>query len=280
MRMRMKSRHAGALALTALLSLTACSDINEFLGNDDSFDSNSPRRGDPLSIPPDLTQAPSAPRYRAPETGATTFSEYQQQGQAAQQAASVGQPSVLPQRNDMRVERDGQLRWLSIDRPPEEVFPKLVDFWNEQGFNVVVNNPQAGLIQTDWAENRAKIPEGWIRQALGKIIDFAFDSGERERFRTRVERVDGNRTEVFVSHEQMIEKRSDSTDLVSWTPGKEDPGLNAAMLARMLVYLGTDVDRARTLVAQAEESRQRPAVQQVDRATGAELHVNEPFDRA
>jgi Uncharacterized lipoprotein len=276
----MKSRHAGALALTALLSLTACSDINEFLGNDDSVDYKSARRGDPLSIPPDLTQAASDPRYRAPETGATTFSEYQQQGQAAQQAASVGQPSVLPQRNDMRVERDGQLRWLSIDRPPEEVFPKLVDFWNEQGFNVVVNNPQAGLIQTDWAENRAKIPEGWIRQALGKIIDFAFDSGERERFRTRVERVDGNRTEVFVSHEQMIEKRSDSTDLVSWTPGKEDPGLNAAMLARMLVYLGTDVDRARTLVAQAEESRQRPAVQQVDRATGAELHVNEPFDRA
>jgi len=278
----MKTRHAGVVALIALLSLTACSDINELLGNEeDSVDYKSARRGESLSIPPDLTQAANDPRYRAPDSGSTTFSEYQQQGAAAQAQANAGPGNVLPERNDMRVERDGQVRWLSIDRPPEQVFPKLVDFWNEQGFNVRTNNPQAGLIETDWAENRAKIPESWIRQALGFILESAYDSGERERFRTRVERVGENRTEVFISHEQMLEERSGyDNGSVSWTHGKEDPGLNAAMLARMLVYLGTDVDRARTLVAQAEQSAQRPRVEQADAASGAELHVAEPFDRA
>ncbi len=106
----------------------------------------------------------------------------------------------------MRVERDGDLRWLVVDRPPEDVFPRLIDFWTESGFTVASNSPSAGLIETDWAENRAKIPESWLRQALGMILESAWDSGEREKFRTRVERVNGH-TEVYVSHRQMLEKR-------------------------------------------------------------------------
>src|SRR5690606_15563965 len=148
------------------------------------------------------------------------------------------------------------------------------------GFTVSTNNPKAGLIETDWAENRAKIPESWLRQALGSILDTAWDSGEREKFRTRVERVSGH-TEVYISHQQMLEQRSGPDEAqVHWEHGKEDPGLNAAMLARLMVYLGTDVDNARKLVAQAEASPQSPTVQQDVRANGAMLIVNESFDRA
>ncbi|WP_407847262.1 outer membrane protein assembly factor BamC [Bordetella petrii] len=277
--MRMNQRHAAASALMALTLLAGCSEVNELLGNEDSVDYKSTRRGDPLSIPPDLTQASSDPRYRAPASGSTTYSQYQQQGQQ-QQVASVAQNSnVLPQRDDMRVERDGDLRWLVVQRPPEEVFPKVVDFWTETGFTVSTNSPQAGLIETDWAENRAKIPESWLRQALGSILDTAWDSGEREKFRTRLERVDGH-TEIYISHQQMIEERSGPDEAqVHWEHGKEDPGLNAAMLARLMVYLGTDVDSARKLVAQAEASPQAPAVQDVH-ANGAMLVVDESFDRA
>ncbi len=112
------------------------------------------------------------------------------------------------------------------------------------------------------------------------MLESAWDSGEREKFRTRVERVNGH-TEIYVSHRQMLEKRVGSDGgQVQWQNGKEDPGLNAAMLARMMVYLGTDVDNARKLVQQAEASPQRPAVQQDVRAQGASLIVSESFDRA
>ncbi|MCD0505350.1 outer membrane protein assembly factor BamC [Bordetella petrii] len=275
----MNQRHAAASALMALTLLAGCSDVNELLGNEESVDYKSTKRGEPLSIPPDLTQASSDPRYRAPASGSTTYSQYQQQGQ--QQVASASQNSnVLPQRTDMRVERDGDLRWLVVERPPEEVFPKVVDFWTDTGFSVSTNNPKAGLVETNWAENRAKIPESWLRQALGSILDTAWDSGEREKFRTRVERV-SNHTEIYISHQQMLEKRVGVDDgQVQWEHGKEDPGLNAAMLARLMVYLGTDVDNARKLVAQAEASPQAPAVQQDVQANGAMLVVNESFDRA
>ncbi|CAB3874744.1 outer membrane protein assembly factor BamC [Achromobacter mucicolens] len=276
----MNKRHAGLSALMSLVLLAGCSEVNQFLGNEESVDYKSAvnQRGEPLSIPPDLTQANSDPRYRAPASGSTTFSEFQQQGVA--QASAPKTSNVLPNRSDMRVERDGDLRWLVVDRPPEQVFPRLIDFWTESGFTVATNNPGAGLIETDWAENRAKIPESWLRQALGAVLESAWDSGEREKFRTRVERVNGH-TEIYVSHRQMLEKRvgSDGSQ-VQWQNGKEDPGLNAAMLARMMVFLGTDVDNARKLVQQAEASPQRPAVQQDVRAQGASLIVSESFDRA
>ena len=276
----MNKRHAGLSALMSLVLLAGCSEVNQLLGNEESVNYKSAvtQRGEPLSIPPDLTQANSDPRYRAPASGSTTYSQFQQQGEA--QASAPKTSNVLPARNDMRVERDGDLRWLVVDRPPEDVFPRLVDFWTETGFTVASNNPSAGLIETDWAENRAKIPESWLRQALGMILESAWDSGEREKFRTRVERVNGH-TEIYVSHRQMLEKRVGADGgQVQWQNGKEDPGLNAAMLARMMVYLGSDVDNARKLVQQAEASPQKPAVEQDVRAQGASLIVSESFDRA
>ncbi len=276
----MNKRHAGLSALMSLVLLAGCSEVNQFLGNEESVNYKSAvtQRGEPLSIPPDLTQAASDPRYRAPASGSTTYSQFQQQGQA--QANAPKASNVLPNRQDMRVERDGDLRWLVVDRAPEDVFPRLVDFWTENGFTVASNNPAAGLIETDWAENRAKIPESWLRQALGAVLESAWDSGEREKFRTRVERVNGH-TEIYVSHRQMLEKRvGGDGSQVQWQNGKEDPGLNAAMLARMMVYLGTDVDNARKLVQQAEAAPQKPAVQQDVRTQGAQLIVSESFDRA
>lgn len=275
----MNKRHAGLSALMSLVLLAGCSEVNQFLGNEESVNYKSAvtQRGEPLSIPPDLTQAASDPRYRAPASGSTTYSQFQQQGQA--QANAPKASNVLPNRQDMRVERDGDLRWLVVDRAPEDVFPRLVDFWTENGFTVASNNPAAGLIETDWAENRAKIPESWLRQALGAVLESAWDSGEREKFRTRVERVNGH-TEIYVSHRQMLEKRvGNDGSQVQWQNGKEDPGLNAAMLARMMVYLGTDVDNARKLVQQAEAAPQKPAVQQDVRSQGAALIVSESFDR-
>jgi len=279
----MNKRHAAVSALFALAALSGCSDINQFLGKEESinYKSASSQRVDPLSIPPDLTQAASDPRYRAPAAGTTTYSQFQAQGQAAGSIAQTSQVNnVLPQRTDMRVERDGDLRWLVVSLPPEDVFGRVVDFWTANGFTIRSNNPAAGLIDTDWAENRSKIPESWLRQALGMLLEQAYDSGERERFRTRIERVNGH-SEIYISHEQMLEKSVGNVDSprTQWVHGKQDPGLNAAMLARLMVYLGTDVDRAKTLVAQAENSPQTPTVQAL-RANGAMLNVGESFDRA
>lgn len=276
-------------ALTLVVLLAGCSSVNELLGNEESIDYKGAgaNRTKPLSIPPDLTQAASDPRYQMPASGSTTFTEFQQQGaEAAAQAKPVG-PNVLPEFPGLRIARDGDRRWLEADAPPSELYPRIVTFWEEQGFPIASNNPTVGIIQTGWAENRAKIPESGLRNLLGRIIDQAWDSGERERFRTRLERVDG-RTEIFISHDHMFERRMNYDDSrITWEVGPESPELNAAMLSRMMVYLGGGDEEA---VKKAEQAKAEQAV--VDRTgeiqpaavsltSGADvLEVPEPFDRA
>lgn len=266
-------RLGSALGLSAVL-LSGCSTVNQALGLEESVDYKSTVRGDPLSIPPDLTQANRDARYTAPE-GVTTFSQY-----AAAQAdrPTVGQREVLPVQEDIQVRRDGDLRWLEVNRPVEQIYPQLLTFWNSQGFTIRSESPSTGLIETDWAENRAKIPEGWIRSALGAIVDQVFDSGERERFRTRLERIDGTRSEIYISHQHMIEEPVGDGVGFRWVHGEEDQGLNAAMLARLVVHLGTDVQTASNLVTQAEKTDMRPSVEALPDQTA--LALAESFDRA
>ena len=288
----MNKRHAGrwvkpaasiALAL-GLAQLAGCDSINKALGTDEPINYKSAQSTNPLTIPPDLTQAASDPRYRAPDSGgATSFNQYQQQSKDAAAAMAAGQSggNVLPQRNDMHIERDGDLRWLVIDHPPEQVFPKLVDFWTSVGFTLSTNDPQSGLLQTDWAENRAKVDDSLMYKLLGSFLDNAFDSGERERFRTRIERVNGH-TEVYITHEQMIQRMENNSPnaLAVWTNGKPDPGLDAAMMARLMVYLGTSTDRARQLLAQSQAVSAGPATTLTAQNGMSELTIAEPFDRA
>ncbi|MBF6617996.1 MAG: outer membrane protein assembly factor BamC [Candidimonas sp.] len=272
---RITKRFAGLTAGLCVLLLAGCSTLNQMMGNEEAVDYKSTVSGDPLSIPPDLTQANSEAHYRAPE-GTATFSQYAQTQQAEQSRGAAER--ILPQTEGVEVMRDGDVRWLSVARPAEDVYPKIIDFWVDQGFTIQSQDPRAGLIETDWAENRAKIPEGWIRSALGSIVDTVFDSGERERFRTRVERVNG-KTEVYISHQHMVETPTQDGTTFKWVGGKEDPGLNAAMLARLMVFLGTDVQRAHDMVAQAEKTSGEAEIMQVTDGQAA-ITLGEPFDRA
>jgi len=278
--MSRKTVFAAAL-LSAALVLQGCSGFRSMLNGDDSVDYKSVVRSDPLSIPPDLTQAASDPRYRAPASGTTTFSQFQQAGQANAKGVPSSQSAVLPTRADMRVMRDGDLRWLVVDMPPDKVFSLTADFWVETGFSLDVTDPKAGLMITNWAENRAKIPESFIREALGKVLDGLWDSGTRDKFRTRIERAGNNRTEIYISHQHMEEKNYSTQGQVDvrWMNGKEDPGLNAAMIARLMVFLGEDVDGARKKMGQAQMAKQDAPVSTPDGDKSA-LVIAESFDRA
>jgi outer membrane protein assembly factor BamC len=271
----MTPRTSFSLASMVLVSLLAgCSTMGQLTGQTESVEYKSTVTGDPLSIPPDLTQAADNTHYRAPE-GVASLSAY-----SASQRTQSANPAdrVLPQTPGIQVMRDGTLRWLQVDEPAETLYPKLIEFWGQQGFTINNQNPKAGLIETDWAENRAKIPEGWLRSALGSVLDQVFDSGERDRFSTRIERLNG-KTEVYISHQHMEETPTGDGTAFKWVFGKEDPGLNAAMLARLMVYLGADQKQAAQEIQNASKDAGLATTAQLDEGQ-ASLTVNESFDRA
>lgn len=267
-----------SLSLTSLVLvslLAGCSSLGQLTGQTESVEYKSTVTGDPLVIPPDLTQANDNTHYKAPE-GIATLSAYS----ASQRNNQSANPAdrVLPQSAGIQVKRDGALRWLVVNQPAETLYPKLIEFWGDQGFTIQSQNPKAGLIETDWAENRAKIPEGWLRSALGSVLDQVFDSGERDRFTTRLERTSG-KTEIYLSHQHMVETPTGDGTAFKWVFGKEDPGLNAAMLARLMVYLGADQQKAAQDIQNATQNDEIGTTAQMVDGQAA-LVVNEPFDRA
>ena len=187
------------------------------------------------------------------------------------------------------MERSGNQRWLVVNLPPDRVYPLVREFWQESGFLVQTEMPEAGILETDWAENRAKVPQDFIRNALGRVLDSLYSTGERDKFRTRLEPAAGGATEIFITHRGLTEVFStQNRDSTVWTPRPADPELEAEFLRRMLVKLGSDQTRATTQVAAASVPRGAPGASPVasdrTRMIGSggsqELVVREGFDRA
>jgi outer membrane protein assembly factor BamC len=231
-----------------------------------------------LEIPPDLTTPSRDNRYAVPETGRSTATLSGYQADRSQQP-KPGNTALLPNVDKMRIERAGTQRWLVVQEPPEKLWPLVKDFWQENGFLIQVEVAEAGVMETDWAENRAKIPQDMIRSALGKILDQVYSTPERDKFRTRLERGGDGSSEIYLSHRGMIEVYvSEGKDKTMWQPRPADPELEAEFLRRLMVRLGARDEKAKQQVAVAAQ----PARASINKSgDGRELlQIQEPFDRA
>ncbi len=263
----------------ALVCLAGCSSLSNLLEGD-KVNYKSAGKAPTLDVPPDLTQLQRDNRYAIPETnrGTATASGFSAE-QGAKPANATGATVAPSASKDMRIERAGSQRWLVVKQSPEVLWPQIKDFWQESGFLINIDLPAAGVMETDWAENRAKIPQDFIRNTIGKVFDSLYSTGERDKFRTRLERGPDGTTEIYVSHrgaqEMLVGAQKEST---VWTPRPPDPELEAEFLARLMVRLGDDKAQAKSQVAAAAVEPARAKI--TKSAAGSSLEVGEGFDRA
>ncbi|WP_341890424.1 outer membrane protein assembly factor BamC [Variovorax sp. YR752] len=268
-----------ALALGLGLALAGCSSIENFVAGDKIDYRTSGTKTPGLEIPPDLTQLARDSRY-ATSGGAVSASTFQGAASApVVTAVTSSTGAVAPsQIGDVRIERQGNQRWLVTPLPPEQLWPRLQAFWKDSGFSLVVDQPAAGLMETEWNENRAKLPQDIVRGAIGKVLDSFYSTGERDKFRTRVERT-ATGSEVYISHRGVEEVyTSQQKDSTVWQPRPADPQLEATFLARLMTRLGVTEEAAKTAVAAAPEPTARARI--VSGQPGATLQVDDNFDRA
>jgi outer membrane protein assembly factor BamC len=215
-------------------------------------------------------------RYALPASGSTSRSEFER---ARAEPRRTGQ-TVLPDVAGMRIEREGDQRVLVVDQPAEKLWPVVRQFWLDNGFVLAVESPDTGFLETDWAENRARIPEDIIRRTIGKVFDRLFDTGERDKFRTRIDRVNNQQTEITITHRGVVELASGggSSERITWTNRPADRTLEAEFLRRLMLRLGADQARTDALMAQA--SPVTPAAQVVRQGAQSVIDIAEPFDRA
>lgn len=233
-----------------------------------------------LEVPPDLTQPGLDGRYAIPEAkGSATYSSYSSERAAGQMKS--GQAGVMPSSEKMRIERAGTQRWLVVSGSPDRVWPLVKEFWIQTGLAVATENAAAGVMETEWAENRAKIPQGIVRNALGKVLDGLYSTPERDKFRTRLERGTGDTTEIYISHRGMYEIyiNEGRTD-TRWQPRSSDPELEAEMLQRLMVKLGADEGRASAAVAGAGATADKAKLSVAYADGPSVIDLDEAFDRA
>jgi outer membrane protein assembly factor BamC len=268
------------------LFLTAAAAVLSGCASDSGVDYKKAGTLPPLEVPPDLTSPARDNRYSVPENARSTatLSGYQAE-RREQPARATGSPVVLPEIERMRIERAGSQRWLVVQEPPEKLWPVIKEFWQESGFLIKMENPEAGVMETDWAETRAEIKEGAVRNFLGKILEQFHSTSERDKYRTRLDRApDGQGTEIYISHRGMEElyttrePTSTTAGQTAWQPRRPDPELEAEFLRRLMVRLGAREERAKELTASAPPQQRADIVKSND---GTErLQVHEPFDRA
>lgn len=264
-----------------VLTLSACS-LDSVLP-EKRIDYKKARTGNTLEVPPDLTQPGRDDTMAVPDispSGTATYSDYTGE---RPNVHTVAGSQVLPQQDDVRLEHDGDRFWLVVQGDPAQIWPQVREYWLENGFLLRVDNPSIGIMETNWAENRADIPQGPIRSAIGKIFDSFYSAATRDRFRVRLEQgQQPGTTEIYLTHtgvEEVVQGTYPQTENSVWKPRPRDPELEAEMLKRLMVHLGIQKERANRVVAQRKEPT-KPRAHLVDGADGRALVLDESFSRA
>ncbi len=258
------------VACSALVLLAACGSLNPF--GTKGVDYKSTASVPTLEVPPDLTMPTFDDRYRD-RPGSATAS-----GLAA--STQPARSGLLPAIEAGRVERAGTQRWLVIQGTPEATWNLARDFWVANGFTMALERPDIGIMETDWAENKGLLPQNWMRRQLGRVIDLVYDTGERDRFRTRIERgTQPGTVEIFISHRGMVEvpTKKDAMDF-QWKMKEANPELEAEMLQRLLVRLGTPEQAAQVAVTKQPEVSLAKVEKRADGSP--QLAFEDQFDRA
>ena len=280
--MKSKASVIPLLAVAGVVGLAGCSSS---LLESKKIDYKSAGKLPPLEIPPDLTAPGRDERFTVPDSGTAkggaSFSVYSAE-RAGKNRTTTAQ-DVLPaaEGGKIRIERSGTQRWLVVPMTPDKLWPSIKEFWQDTGFIVNVERPEAGVMETDWAENRAKLPNDIIRGSLGKIFDDLYSTAERDKFRTRIEAgAEAGTTEIYISHRGMYEvytnERSNET---RWQPRPADPDLEAEMLRRLMSRLGVEEAKADAMLAAGPVLDRAKLVGRSADGSGS-LELQEPFDRA
>ncbi|MDP2806067.1 MAG: outer membrane protein assembly factor BamC [Gallionellaceae bacterium] len=270
----MKIRNIAGLTF-ALLALAACSLDKKRI--DYKVASS---RVPTLEVPPDLTTISANEQYAIPGGDGELAANYSDYSKSI--AAQPAKGTVLPDPKNVRLERNGNQRWLVVNGKAENVWPLVKSFWIEMGFDIQVDNPQAGVIQTDWQENRSNVPQHFTRGILanGKVLDSLKPIGQRDQYLTRLERSkDGANTDVYLSRQVLEEMQVFGRKDTKWLPHAGDSEIEIAVLQMMMVKLNDAAQPTNNTVV-APVVAAPINVQLLEVSGNKVLQLNEPFDKS
>jgi outer membrane protein assembly factor BamC len=271
------------LISAVLLLLIGCDSMNSvndtFSGRKVDYEKHS-RSIENLEIPPQLLSAEINENLAVPVLADKSDSlASENQINSAQLPLSQ---QVLPEQKDIELIKTENIRYLLIKGSKEQTWNKMREFWLSRGMLIKRETPSTGILETEWAENRADIPQGFIRNAIGKVLDGLYSAGTRDKYRVRIEDSDTEAySELYITHYGMKEVLDGSeSERAVWVLRPRDPELEAEMLGSMMVYFGVEELKAKSLLAKKAKQREDKATLVRSGDGESLLIVKETFPRA
>jgi outer membrane protein assembly factor BamC len=213
--------------------LSSCSSVF----NSDKINYKSQASAQPvtLDIPPDLTQLSKDTRYRIP--GEQVSANALGLNTQVNTTPTIGATKT----SDISISRLGTQRWLLVQRSPDDVWPAVKQFWLDNGFAFVKEDDKVGLLETDWAENKATTPQDFFGKTLKSFLGSVMSTGIKDKFITRLEAVDNKQVEIFISHRSVEDVGpTNSNPMSSFKTRASDPELENEFLKRLMIRLGAN----------------------------------------
>ena len=214
-----------------LLIFTGCSLFGEKNVSDRTVISRSPNKA--LEIPPDLITPTVNDKYSLPASGRLDYRILT----ILTAVSFLVKISLLP----IETEVIYKVRWIKVllvERSPEEIWGLLKSFWIENGFQIEKEIPEVGFIETDWLEiekGLGRLDSEYTRKIFGGL----YDTGERNKFRMRVERTKAGFSEISVVHKGLIQVASDDRfdPTIVWANRNSDQQLEELYLRRIINFV-------------------------------------------
>jgi len=263
-----------AAVAVVLWALAGCSSTQDLLSGK-RIDYKSTRSTPPLEIPPDLSSPQYDDRYTV--ASASDLANRNTRAEARERA-------VLPSVPLAHLERAGSERWLVVKTSPTNAWETLRKFWIDTGFVLAEEKPMIGIMETDWAENRAEMPQGFLSSTVGKYLDIFFSTYKRDKFRTRIEKGrEPDTVEIYLSHRGMEQVPTTKIDnatpaAFAWAVLPPNPELEAEMLMRIMVRFGATEEQAKTAIVQNTDGQ--PRANLIKEGGETKLMLVDDFDRA
>ncbi len=259
-----------------VLAIAGCSSPNP---NAIDYQGATKSKSTPLVVPPDMTYATHSQRTPGPD-GAVSLSSYLRPGPVMAPLERALEPIV-----GMHIERQGSMRWLIVEQQtPQQLWPQIRQFWQEQGFSLTLDTPERGVMETDWKETYTNIDQGVIRNTLAKAFSHAYVTGEKNQYRLRLESRPQGGSTILLSQKGMREVLvGRHKEMSQWQSAPHDPVLEAEYLQRLMLALGPNKSSqapAVTGAALATAALASPAQQSAPAPVSlTQIDFAEPFER-
>jgi len=210
-----------------------------------------------LEVPPDLTSPTYQNSFRISEFAKNINPNFVNLTNNNLEEESA---KILVNPTDIVVKKSGNRRWLIVNKDPDLVWDLTKQFLKEKGFVIKKSNKKIGVMETDFLENKPKIPSkslGLIRSFLESQIDnVSYTLPIVDSYKVIIEPLDlGKKTQVNLSLFSMAEVISGSgnNETTYWQASEKNTALETEMLYSLMLYLGGESASAREKLLDAKE---------------------------